>query len=43
MMVPHAKGALFCFATTGFIFATRKTNLDTPSSEYDDIHVHVLL
>ena len=31
MTAPHAKDALFCFATRAFIFATRKTNLDTPN------------
>ena len=30
MTAPCAKDALFCFATRGFIFATRKTNLNTP-------------
>ena len=29
MTAPHAKDALFCFATRGFNFATRKTSLDT--------------
>ena len=30
MAAPRAKDALFCFATRGFKFATRKINLDTP-------------
>ena len=30
MRASHAKDALFCFATRGFNFATRKTNLDNP-------------
>ena len=32
MTAPCAKHALFCFATRGFNFATRKTNLDTPEA-----------
>ena len=32
MMPPRAKDALFCFATRGFNFATRKTNLNTPEN-----------
>ena len=30
MTALRAKDALFCFAKSGFNFATRKTNLDTP-------------
>ena len=30
MKAPRTKDALFCFATRGSNFATRKTNLDTP-------------
>ena len=30
MRAPCANDALFFFATRGFNFATRKTNLDTP-------------
>ena len=30
MRAPRAKDALFCFATRGFNFATRKNNLNTP-------------
>ena len=30
MTTQCAKDDLFCFATRGFNFATRKTNLDTP-------------
>ena len=32
MMAPRTKDALFCFATRGFDFATRKTNVDTPEN-----------
>ena len=31
MTAPSAKDARFCFATRGFNFAARKTNLDTPA------------
>ena len=37
MTAPRAKDALFCFATRGFNFATRKINLDTPVSDTADI------
>ena len=30
MTAPNNKDALFCFATRGFNFFARKTNLDTP-------------
>ena len=32
MTAPHTKHALFLFATRGFNFATKKTNLDTPET-----------
>ena len=47
MRAPHAKDALFNFATRGFNFATRKTNLDTPPTKqlyaYRAIHVPMSL
>ena len=33
MTAQRVKDALFCFATRGFNFATRKTNQDTPACE----------
>ena len=33
MTAPLAKDALFCFATGGFNFVARKTDLDTPVYE----------
>ena len=36
-MAPRAKDALLCFATRGFNFATRQTNLDTTVQSCDHL------